>query len=101
MTAYLMVRADVPETDREAFDQWYATEHLPQAKAAFGALSAERGWSDVDPGIHIALYELSDLAEARRILASAEIKALIAEFDRVWGGRVKRTRDVVGIGQRL
>jgi hypothetical protein len=101
MTAYLIVRADVGEADRQAFDRWYETEHLPDAKAAFDTLSARRGWSDVTPGVHIALYEFPNLERAREVLASSAIKALIAEFDRVWQGRVTRTREVVGITQVL
>jgi hypothetical protein len=31
----------------------------------------------------------------------AAIKALIAEFDRVWGQRVVRTRDIVAISDEL
>lgn len=31
MTAYLIVRAEVPEGDRKRFDQWYQVKHLPEA----------------------------------------------------------------------
>ena len=54
MTAYLIVRAEVAEADREAFDHWYETEHLPDALRDFKALSAKRGWSASDPAIHLA-----------------------------------------------
>ncbi len=101
MTAYLIVHAKVPEADRPGFEHWYETEHLPDAKKAFQALSARRGWSDVTPGIHIALYEFPDLARAREVLAGDGIKALIAEFDRVWQDRVVRTREVIDVCQML
>lgn len=101
MTAYLIVRAEVAEADRDAFDHWYETEHLPDAKAAFQARSAYRGWSDVTPGVHIAVYEFPDLAHARAIADSEEIKALIAEFDRVWQDRVQRTREIIEVKQTL
>ncbi|HKK31376.1 MAG TPA: hypothetical protein VKA18_13410 [Alphaproteobacteria bacterium] len=101
MTAYLIVRAEVHEADRDAFDKWYETEHLPDAKKAFQVLSARRGWSDVTPGVHIALYEFPDLATARAKTSGEEIKALIAEFDRVWQDRVQRSREVIGIIQTL
>ncbi len=101
MTAYLIVRAEVAEADIEAFDRWYATEHLPDAKKAFKAQSAERGWSDVTPGVHIAIYGFPDLARAREISASDDIKALIQEFDRVWQDRVQRTREVIEVKQKL
>ena len=101
MTAYLTVRAEVPEADRDAFDEWYETEHLSDAKAKFKARSAYRGWSDVTPGVHIAIYEFSDLETARAIAASDEIKALIQEFDRIWQGRVQRTREVMAVKQMI
>jgi len=40
MTAYLIVRAEVAEADRAAFDHWYEAEHLPDAKAAFACRAA-------------------------------------------------------------
>ena len=101
MTAFLIVRAEVAEADRSAFDHWYETEHLPEAKAAFQAQSARRGWSDVTPGVHIAVYEFPDLAQARAIAASDGIKALIAEFDRVWQDRVQRSREIIEVKQTL
>lgn len=101
MTAYLIVRAEVAQADRDAFDTWYETEHLPDAKAAFGAISAERGWSDTAPGIHFALYAFPDLARAQGVAGSDEIKALIADFDRTWQGRVTRTREIVGVVQAI
>jgi len=102
MTAYLIVRADVAAPkDREAFDRWYAVEHLPDAIKAFGARHAWRGWSQVDPAIHYAFYEFGSLAAAKAATASDAIKGLIAEFDRVWGDRVTRTRDVVEKAQQL
>ena len=104
MTAVFIVRAVVPEADRNAFDHWYETEHLPDAMNAFGTTGARRGWSETDPGIHVAIYEFPSLDHAKRIAAadgSAEIQALIAEFDRVWQGRVTRTREIVGIAQTL
>ncbi len=101
MTAYLIVRAEVPEADRDAFDHWYETEHLPDAKTAFEAKTAFRGWSDVTPGVHIAIYEFPDLAKVRAVVASKEIRALISEFDRVWQGRVARRREIVDVSQSL
>lgn len=96
MSAYLIVRAEIVDADvRDAFDQWYQDEHLPDAVKAFDARSAWRGWSDVDTNIHYAFYEFDDLLAANRIAASDEIKTLIAEFDRLWGSRVVRTRDIV------
>ena len=99
MTAYLIVRAEVAEGDRDAFDRWYAEEHLPDAKAAFNAQKAFRGWSD--DGAHLAFYRFADLAAAREATSSDAIAELIAEFDRVWQDRVTRTRRIVDVAQAL
>ena len=101
MTAYLIVRAEVAEADREAFDHWYETEHLPEAKTLFKAEAAFRGWSDVTSGIHIAFYAFANLEEARAISDSDEIKAMIQAFDRTWQGRVQRSREIVEVKQTL
>lgn len=93
--AVLVVRAVVPEADRDAFDVWYRDEHLPDAAAAFGADRAWRGWSAVDPGVHVAFYEFADQRAATAILDSAALKRLVAEFDRIWQGRVQRSREIV------
>jgi hypothetical protein len=101
MAAYLIVRASVPANDTDRFDQWYETEHLPDAKAAFDAVSACRGWSDLETGLHVAIYEFRDLKHARSVIDSDTIRPLIEEFDRVWQGRVTRTREVVDVSQRI
>ncbi len=95
MTAFLIVRAEVDPSAREAFDAWYRDEHLPDAVAAFGAAGAWRGWSDVDENVHMAFYEFAGLADLKRVMASDALRRLIAEFDRHWQGKVTRTREVV------
>jgi hypothetical protein len=102
MSAYFIVRAVVANpADREPFDHWYHTEHLPDALKAFKATSAMRGWSAVDPSVHVAFYRFETLEAAQAIGGSEAIKALIAEFDRCWGDHVARTRDVVSISEEL
>lgn len=101
MTAYLIVRAEVSESDHKGFEHWYESEHLPDAMRDFKALSARRGWSVQEPNTHIAFYEFPDLAAANAIMDSDVIKALVAEFDRCWQDRVKRSREVVEIVQAL
>jgi hypothetical protein len=95
MPAHFIVRAQVTDSDKEAFDRWYNDEHLPQAIAALHPLRAWRGWSEVDPLIHYAAYEFREPAELEAVLGSDTLKGFIAEFDRVWGTRVSRTREVV------
>jgi len=100
MTACFMVRAEVVDAEiKNDFDRWYQDEHLPDALAAFKARRAWRGWSDVDSNVHYAIYEFDDAAAARAIPGSDALKRLVAEFDRLWGERVVRSRDVFDIKQ--
>ncbi len=102
MTAYLVVRAVVADpADRAPFDHWYRTEHLPDALKAFNAVSAMRGWSTEDPSVHTAYYRFDTLDAVCAISQGTAIKALIAEFDRVWDTRVVRARDIVQIADEL
>ena len=101
MTAFLIVRAEVDPSVRDAFDAWYRDEHLPDAVRAFGAAGAWRGWSDVDENVHMAFYEFAELADLKRVMASDALKGLIAEFDRSWEGKVTRTREVVESIQKI
>lgn len=102
MTAYLVVRAVVADpTDRMPFDHWYHAEHLPDALKAFNAISAMRGWSTADPSVHTAFYRFDTLDAVQAVGGSPAMKALIAEFDRVWSTRVVRTRDILSIADEL
>jgi hypothetical protein len=102
MTAYLVVRAVVADPDdRARFDHWYRTEHLPDALKALNARSAMRGWSVADPSVHTAYYQFDTVADVEAISGGSAIKALIAEFDRVWGPRVVRTRDIFRVEDEL
>jgi hypothetical protein len=51
--------------------------------------------------LHYAVYEFKDVAGARAIQGSDALKHLVAEFDRVWGDRVKRSRDIVEVIQAI
>ena len=94
--AYLVVRAVVADAaDRPGFDRWYEAEHLPDAVARFGAQRGWRCWSRADPAVHYAFCGFADLERAQAVLASPERRALVAEFDRAWGARVTRTRDIL------
>ena len=102
MSATFIVRAQVVDASvKEAFDRWYRDEYLPDAKKAFGAARAWRGWSEVDPSVHYAVYEFDDIARLRALPGSAALKALVAEFDRAWGKKVVRSRDSVRVVQRI
>ena len=96
MAAYFIVRAQlVDATRKDDFDRWYQKEHLPDAKTAFNAKHACRGLSAMDPSVHYAFYEFEDRAGARAIQGSDALRGLVAEFDRMWGDKVTRSRDIV------
>jgi hypothetical protein len=102
MTACFIVRAQVLDPMIEdAFDRWYGEEHLPDALKAFGARRAWRGWSDVDASVHYAFYEFDDAASARAIQGSEALARLVRDFDRAWGDKVKRSRDIVEAVQTM
>lgn len=96
--ALFMVRAEVKDAaDREAFDRWYRDEHLPDAVKAFHAQRGWRAWSRSEPGLHYAFYEFESLDRLQSATRPDVLKELIAEFDRVWGDRVTRSRDTIEI----
>jgi len=99
--AYVAVRAEVPEAEHGRFDHWYATDHLPWALRAFAARRAWRCWEAGDPPVHIAFYEFDSIAAAEAATVPEKIAPLVADFDRVWGDRVKRRRAILEIVQEI
>ena len=100
--AQLVVRAEVPDpADRAPFDHWYATDHLPWATRVFGARRAWRCWRRTDLAIHYAFYEFADVEQAQALLGSERIKPLVADFDRVWGNRGARRREILEVVQEM
>ena len=99
--ALLAVRAEVPEADRARFEEWYATDHLPWAMRVFEARRAWRCWSRSDPAVHVAFYEFDSVEAAAATQTAEATKALVADFDRVWQGRVTRRRAVLEVVQEL
>jgi hypothetical protein len=96
------VRAQITDAAaKDDFDRWYQDEHLPDALKAFNAQRAWRGWSEVDSSVHYAFYEFDDVAGVRAIQGSDALKHLVAEFDRVWGDKVTRSRDIVEVIQTI
>jgi hypothetical protein len=98
-SAYFVVRATVADPSRrKAFDDWYHSEHLPDAAKAFGAAKAWRFWSLTDPALHQATYEFADQNALDRALGGAELKALVADFDRAWPD-IPRTREILVLAE--
>jgi hypothetical protein len=101
MTACLIVRAEVDPSVKDAFDAWYENEHLPDALKGFNASGARRGWSNVDANVHFAIYEFPNLAAVNAVMNGEAIKGSTKEFDRLWLGKVTRTREIVAFSQVL
>src|SRR5712691_10791270 len=101
-TAVLIIRARLINlADRQRFDSWYRDEQLPSSVRQFKAQRAWRCWSRTNPLVHIALYEFPSVEEAESILDSAALAAQSAEFDRVWGTGITRTREIVEVVEEL
>ena len=97
--AFFVVRATVPDpAKRAAFDVWYSKEHLPDAAKSFGVVKAWRFWSLADPSLHQATYQFTDEAALDRAVNGADMKRLVADFNRDWP-EVTRTRDTLVLAQ--
>jgi hypothetical protein len=96
---FLTVRATVSDlAKRQAFDDWYHREHLPDAAKMFGAAKAWRYWSVTDPAVHLATYQFPDLASLERATSGAEMKRMVADFDRAFPG-IPRTREITVLAE--
>ena len=99
--AYFVVRATVSDASkRQAFDAWYSREHLPDALKSFGAQKAWRHWSLIEPSLHLATYQFADQASMERAVDGADMKRLIADFNRDWPD-VTRTREMLVLAEEV
>lgn len=69
---FLVIRAQVPDAERDAFDRWYGTDHLPEAIQNLKAERAWRFWSLTQPGVHYAVYGFADPSLPLTIKARAD-----------------------------
>jgi hypothetical protein len=99
--ATFIVRAVVAADQRDRFDHWYSTDHLPRALKDFKAEKAWRGWSKAEEGVHYAFYEFGNMARLDAALKSDAFKALVADFDRNFPQGVSRTRDILTLAEEL
>jgi hypothetical protein len=101
MPVLFVVRATVTDAARrKAFDTWYSREHLPDAVKTFGAQKAWRHWSETDPAVHQATYQLPDRAALDRAVNGDGMKRLVADFDRDWPG-IPRQREILTLVEEL
>ena len=97
--ALFVVRATVTDSaKRAAFDEWYSKEHLPDAVKTFGAQKAWRCWSESEPGVHQATYQMPDRASLDRAVNGEGMKRLVADFDKAWPG-IPRTREIMTLAE--
>jgi len=99
--SFLLVRAVVAEPLRDKFDRWYSTDHLPWAIKVFKFEKGWRFWSEIEQGVHYAVYPFVDRAGLDTALASEDFKELVADFNRSWPAGVTRTRDVVTLVEEV
>lgn len=97
--SFFLVRAVVAAPLRDKFDHWYSTDHLPLALKVFKCEKAWRFWSEVEDGVHYAVYQFADKAACDAALASDGFKQMVADFNSSWPEGVTRTRDVVTLAE--
>jgi hypothetical protein len=101
MPVLFVVRATVTDAARrKAFDAWYSREHLPDARKTFGAQKAWRCWSETDPAVHQAVYQMPDRASLDRAVNGDGMKRLVADFDKDWPG-IPRQREILTLVEEL
>ena len=100
MTCYLIVKSDTKLVDKKEFDNWYANEHLSEAKKTFMAKSAKRGWIK-NTDFHIAIYKFENNKDAEKAINSKNLEILIKKFDKKWENKVQRTRELTELIQTI
>ncbi|OGL12149.1 MAG: hypothetical protein A3I14_05870 [Candidatus Rokubacteria bacterium RIFCSPLOWO2_02_FULL_73_56] len=93
-TVLFIVKATIRTDQEEAFNRWYNEEHVPQFLRWPGAVSARRyrALEGEDRYQYMAVYELQDEANYRRLMASEHMRALRAEYDARFGAASARAR---------
>jgi hypothetical protein len=86
--SFFLVHAVIAEPLRGKFDHWNSTDRLPRAIRIFKCEKAWRFWSEVESGVHYAVYQFAK-ARLDAALSSDAFKELVADFN---GPRVSRAR---------
>jgi hypothetical protein len=61
----------------------------------FKCEKARHLWSEVEAGVHYAVYQFADKVALNAALGPDGFKAMVADFNAFWPQRTTRTRDVV------
>lgn len=72
----------------------------PDAVKSFGVTKAWRFWSLTDPSLHQATYQFADEASLERAVNGAEMKRLVADFNRDWPD-VSRAREALVLAEEF
>ena len=80
MTCILIVKSDTTLVDKKEFENWYANEHLSEAKKALMAKNVKRGWIN-NTNFHLAIYEFENNKDAEKAIKSKNLEILINKFD--------------------
>ena len=99
--SFFLVRAVVEERLRDQFERWYTQDHLPFALDVFKCEKAWRFWSEVEAGVHYAVYQFTDKGALDAALASEGFKGMVADFNASWPEGVTRTRDIVTLVEEV
>ena len=86
MTCHLMVKSDTTPVNKREFENWYANEHLSEAKKLLMAKNAKRGWIN-NTNFHLAIYEFENNKDAEKAINSKNLEILIKNLIR--NGKIK------------
>jgi hypothetical protein len=93
VSAILCVQATVHPAVTDAFNRWYETEHIPDARRRLVGIERVTRWRSLTTDNQFTtVYEFDDEQQVVDALESAAIKDLIGEFDRRWSHYVVRER---------
>lgn len=80
MTCILIEKSNTTLVDKKEFENWYANEHLSEAKRAFMAKNAKRGWIK-NTNFRLAIYEFENYEDAEKAINSKNLEIFIKKFD--------------------
>jgi hypothetical protein len=85
-TVLYTVKSTISESSEPAYNRWYNEVHIPQFLSFPGVVSARRYRAILgeDAYQYVTLYEFQDEATLRRMLGSAQMASLKADFDRTF-----------------